>query len=287
MGGDGPPRPGARGGRAEFNWQSVKEDAQRDFYLGHSVKASVGRWQKGGRAWEGRGGVEGRRGAAAAHSRPPRPPTASILRKRPLLVHESRRRGRGRRAVDAGRSGGGARRRGGGDGRRPRPTAAGAFNDGADAGGVAGAGSAVQKGPQREEKGTKGEQAPREVALARQAAPGTEPVPEQGRRGGKGAADAVEVEVARVNARRAAPRRPPPSRGRPQPGVPGRLPTLLLPAHRPRIITMQPPLTPHTAAPPALRRGRRPGTFPGAAQSAPRPPAARTARTRRRPRPAP
>lgn len=44
---NGPPRPGARGGRDQFNWEDVKGDKDREFYLGHSVKASVGRWQKG------------------------------------------------------------------------------------------------------------------------------------------------------------------------------------------------------------------------------------------------
>jgi hypothetical protein len=40
---------GARGGRAEFSWDNVKGDKDREFYLGHSVKAGVGRWQKGAR----------------------------------------------------------------------------------------------------------------------------------------------------------------------------------------------------------------------------------------------
>jgi hypothetical protein len=40
---------GARGGRAEFSWDNVKSDKDREFYLGHSVKAGVGRWQKGAR----------------------------------------------------------------------------------------------------------------------------------------------------------------------------------------------------------------------------------------------
>ena len=40
-------RPGARGGRDQFNWENVKSDKDREFYLGHSVKASTGRWQKG------------------------------------------------------------------------------------------------------------------------------------------------------------------------------------------------------------------------------------------------
>jgi len=41
---------GARGGRAEFSWDNVKSDRDREYYLGHSVKASVGRWQKGASA---------------------------------------------------------------------------------------------------------------------------------------------------------------------------------------------------------------------------------------------
>jgi len=35
------------GGRAEFKWEDVKNDAQRENYLGHSVMAPVGRWQQG------------------------------------------------------------------------------------------------------------------------------------------------------------------------------------------------------------------------------------------------
>ena len=42
-----PIRPGARGGRAEFSWDNVKADKDREYYLGHSVKALAGRWQKG------------------------------------------------------------------------------------------------------------------------------------------------------------------------------------------------------------------------------------------------
>ena len=38
---------GARGGRDQFNWENVKSDKDREFYLGHSVKATTGRWQKG------------------------------------------------------------------------------------------------------------------------------------------------------------------------------------------------------------------------------------------------
>jgi hypothetical protein len=43
---NGPPRGGTRGGRAEFSWDSVKADESREYYLGHSVKAVTGRWQK-------------------------------------------------------------------------------------------------------------------------------------------------------------------------------------------------------------------------------------------------
>ncbi|KAJ9510834.1 hypothetical protein QJQ45_027759 [Haematococcus lacustris] len=38
--------PGARGGRGEFNWENVKNGPDAEFYLGHSVKALTGRWQK-------------------------------------------------------------------------------------------------------------------------------------------------------------------------------------------------------------------------------------------------
>ncbi|CAO1616838.1 unnamed protein product [Parajaminaea phylloscopi] len=40
-------RGGTRGGQAEFSWDQVKTDAQREKYLGHSLHAAVGRWQKG------------------------------------------------------------------------------------------------------------------------------------------------------------------------------------------------------------------------------------------------
>jgi hypothetical protein len=32
---------------AEFSWDEVKADKYRENYLGHSIKAPVGRWQKG------------------------------------------------------------------------------------------------------------------------------------------------------------------------------------------------------------------------------------------------
>ena len=42
-----PARGGTRGGKDQFDWNDVKGDKDREYYLGHSVKASVGRWQKG------------------------------------------------------------------------------------------------------------------------------------------------------------------------------------------------------------------------------------------------
>lgn len=38
---------GARGGWDRFEWKSVKDDKYRENYLGNSIKAPVGRWQKG------------------------------------------------------------------------------------------------------------------------------------------------------------------------------------------------------------------------------------------------
>jgi hypothetical protein len=42
-----PTRGGTRGGQAEFSWQDVRNDKDRENYLGHSVNAPTGRWQKG------------------------------------------------------------------------------------------------------------------------------------------------------------------------------------------------------------------------------------------------
>ncbi|KAE8684342.1 Leukocyte immunoglobulin-like receptor subfamily A member 5 isoform 2 [Hibiscus syriacus] len=42
-----PTRGGVRGGRDQFSWDDVKVDKHRENYLGHSIKASIGRWQKG------------------------------------------------------------------------------------------------------------------------------------------------------------------------------------------------------------------------------------------------
>lgn len=38
---------GTRGGQDQFKWEDVKNDRDRENYLGHSVLAPVGRWQKG------------------------------------------------------------------------------------------------------------------------------------------------------------------------------------------------------------------------------------------------
>eukprot|EP00474_Spongospora_subterranea_P009876 CRZ10334.1 hypothetical protein [Spongospora subterranea] len=43
----GPCRGGVRGGADRFKWEDVKSDKYRENYLGHSVKAPLGRWQKG------------------------------------------------------------------------------------------------------------------------------------------------------------------------------------------------------------------------------------------------
>ena len=44
---NGPPRAGSRGGRDQFNWEDVRGDKDASYYIGHSVKALSGRWQKG------------------------------------------------------------------------------------------------------------------------------------------------------------------------------------------------------------------------------------------------
>lgn len=38
---------GTRGGQDQFKWEDVKGDAHRENYLGHSLLAPVGRWQRG------------------------------------------------------------------------------------------------------------------------------------------------------------------------------------------------------------------------------------------------
>uniref|UniRef100_A0A7N0SW63 Multiple myeloma tumor-associated protein 2-like N-terminal domain-containing protein n=2 Tax=Kalanchoe fedtschenkoi TaxID=63787 RepID=A0A7N0SW63_KALFE len=42
-----PTRGGVRGGRDQFKWDDVKVDKHRENYLGHSIMAPIGRWQKG------------------------------------------------------------------------------------------------------------------------------------------------------------------------------------------------------------------------------------------------
>ncbi|KAF9954356.1 hypothetical protein BGZ65_004088 [Modicella reniformis] len=42
-----PTRGGTRGGRDQFKWDDVKDDKYRENYLGNSLHAAVGRWQKG------------------------------------------------------------------------------------------------------------------------------------------------------------------------------------------------------------------------------------------------
>lgn len=38
---------GTRGGQDQFKWDDVKADVHRENYLGHSLLAPVGRWQRG------------------------------------------------------------------------------------------------------------------------------------------------------------------------------------------------------------------------------------------------
>ena len=42
-------------GKDKFNWEDVKNAPDREYYLGHSVKASAGRWQKGAAPCAARG----------------------------------------------------------------------------------------------------------------------------------------------------------------------------------------------------------------------------------------
>ncbi|KAF8343160.1 kinase phosphorylation domain-containing protein [Cantharellus anzutake] len=41
-----PIREGTRGGQGLFSWAQVSADKDREHYLGHSVNAPTGRWQK-------------------------------------------------------------------------------------------------------------------------------------------------------------------------------------------------------------------------------------------------
>ncbi|GJN89016.1 hypothetical protein Rhopal_001987-T1 [Rhodotorula paludigena] len=42
-----PTRGGTRGGQGDFKWSDVAADKDREYYLGHSLNAPVGRWQQG------------------------------------------------------------------------------------------------------------------------------------------------------------------------------------------------------------------------------------------------
>lgn len=44
---NGPLRAGSRGGKDKFKWDQIKDQSDREAYLGHSVMAPLGRWQKG------------------------------------------------------------------------------------------------------------------------------------------------------------------------------------------------------------------------------------------------